>query len=156
LIEAPSIETLAEAIGVDRSALAATVTNFNMHARNGRDPEFGRGGTIYQRHLGDVDRIPNPCVAPIEHGPFFALRIYPADLGTAIGLKIDEHARVLQQDGSVIAGLYACGNDMSSIMNGNYPGPGITLGPALTFGYIAGRHLAAPNSVAVPQEEARG
>jgi predicted oxidoreductase len=80
-------------------------------------------------------------VAPIEQAPFFALRIYPADLGTAIGLRTDRDARVLREDGSAIAGLYACGNDMGSIMNGNYPGPGITLGPALTFGYLAGRHL---------------
>jgi succinate dehydrogenase/fumarate reductase flavoprotein subunit len=142
LIEAPSIETLADAIGVESFALAATVASFNTHAQDGHDPEFGRGGTIYQRHLGDAGHSPNPCVAPIERAPFFALRIYPADLGTAIGLAIDDHARVLRQDGSAIAGLYACGNDMSSIMNGNYPGPGITLGPALTFGYIAGRHLA--------------
>ena len=81
-------------------------------------------------------------MAPIERAPFYALRIVPADLGTAIGLKIDGEARVLRDDGSVIAGLSACGNDMASIMNGNYPGPGITLGPALTFGYIAGKHLA--------------
>jgi len=80
--------------------------------------------------------------------PFFALRIHPADLGTAIGIKVDAHARVLRQDGSPIAGLYACGNDMGSIMNGNYPGPGITLGPALTFGYIAGRHMAEGATVA--------
>ena len=86
--------------------------------------------------------MPNSCIAPIEHAPFCALRIYPADLGTAIGLKIDGEARVLCDDGSVITGLSACGNDMASIMNGNYPGPGITLGPALTFGYIAGKHLA--------------
>ncbi len=152
LIEAPSIEKLADAIGVAASALRATVTNFNTHAQEGRDPEFGRGGTIYQRHLGDAGHTPNPCVAPIAQAPFFALRIYPADLGTAIGLAIDEHARVLRPDGSAIAGLYACGNDMSSIMNGNYPGPGITLGPALTFGYIAGRHLAQAEAVAVATE----
>src|ERR1700736_6494420 len=81
------------------------------------------------------------------------LRIYPADLGTAIGLRTDCHARVLRKDGAVIAGLYACGNDMGSIMNGNYPGPGITLGPALTFGYIGGRHLAQTDSEARAQEE---
>ncbi|HYI29456.1 MAG TPA: FAD-binding protein, partial [Bradyrhizobium sp.] len=98
--------------------------------------------TIYQRHLGDPSHLPNPCVAPIEHAPFYALRIYPADLGTAVGLRTDADARVLNTNGVPIAGLYACGNDMGSIMNGNYPGPGITLGPALTFGYIAGRHLA--------------
>jgi succinate dehydrogenase/fumarate reductase flavoprotein subunit len=142
LIEASSIDALADAIGVEKSALSTTVTNYNAHARAGLDPEFGRGGTIYQRHLGDAGHSPNPCVAPIEQPPFYALKIVPADLGTAIGLRTDSHARVLRKDGSVIAGLYACGNDMGSIMNGNYPGPGITLGPALTFGYIAGRHLA--------------
>jgi succinate dehydrogenase/fumarate reductase flavoprotein subunit len=142
LIEAPSIEALADAIGVEKSALLTTVDNYNAQARMGRDPEFGRGTTIYQRHLGDASHAPNPCVAPIEQAPFYALRIYPADLGTAIGLRTDRYARVLGKDGRVISGLYACGNDMGSIMNGNYPGPGITLGPALTFGYIAGRHLA--------------
>ena len=91
-------------------------------------------------------------MAPIEQPPFYALRIYPADLGTAIGLTADSHARVLRKDGSVIPGLYACGNDMGSIMNGNYPGPGITLGPALTFGYIAGRHLAQAGSEARAQK----
>ena len=142
LIEARSIDALADAIGVEKPALSATVANYNAHAQAGLDPEFGRGSTIYQRHLGDAGHSPNPCVAPIEQPPFYALKIVPADLGTAIGLRTDDHARVLRKDGSVIAGLYACGNDMGSIMNGNYPGPGITLGPALTFGYIAGRHLA--------------
>jgi predicted oxidoreductase len=121
----------------------------------GHDPEFGRGTSIYQRHLGDADHRPNPCVAPIEQAPFYALRIYPADLGTAIGLRTDCHARVLRKDGTAIAGLYACGNDMGSIMNGNYPGPGITLGPALTFGYIAGRHLAQADSDARAQRRGR-
>jgi succinate dehydrogenase/fumarate reductase flavoprotein subunit len=142
LIEASSIDALADAIGLEKSALVTTLENYNANARAGLDPEFGRGGTIYQRHLGDASHSPNPCVAPIEQVPFYALRIYPADLGTAIGLKTDRDARILSKDGTVIAGLYACGNDMGSIMNGNYPGPGITLGPALTFGYIAGRHLA--------------
>jgi succinate dehydrogenase/fumarate reductase flavoprotein subunit len=154
LIEAPSIDALAQAVGVEGSALSATVGNYNEHARTGLDPEFGRGSTIYQRHLGDAGHEPNPCVAPIERAPFYALRIYAADLGTAIGLKTDGHARVLRRDGTVIAGLYACGNDMGSIMNGNYPGPGITLGPALTFGYIAGRHLAQTDSAAEPRRQA--
>jgi succinate dehydrogenase/fumarate reductase flavoprotein subunit len=152
LIEAAGIEKLAEAIGIERSSLAATVANYNAHAREGLDPDFGRGSTIYQRHLGDAGRSPNPCVAPIERAPFFALRIFPADLGTAVGLKTDQHARVLRTDGTPITGLYACGNDMGSIMNGNYPGPGITLGPALTFGYIAGRHLAQSDKAARAQE----
>jgi hypothetical protein len=155
LIEAPGIEALADLIGVERSALATTVERYNTHAQVGLDPEFGRGTTIYQRHLGDAGHRPNPCVAPIERPPFYAMRIYPADLGTAIGLRTDCHARVLRNNGTVIAGLYACGNDMGSIMNGNYPGPGITLGPALTFGYIAGRHLAQTDAEARAQEERR-
>ena len=146
LIEAKTIDELATAIGVEPAALLATVNEYNEHARSGRDPAFGRGSTIYQRHLGDAGHSPNPCVAPIEKRPFYALRIFPADLGTAIGLRTDVDARVLRADGSPIAGLYACGNDMGSIMNGNYPGPGITLGPALTFGYIAARHLAQDRS----------
>jgi succinate dehydrogenase/fumarate reductase flavoprotein subunit len=160
LIEAPSINALAVSIGVETSALSTTVDTYNAHARAGLDPEFGRGTSIYQRHLGDAGHSPNPCVAPIERAPFYALRIYPADLGTAIGLATDRYARVLRNNGTVIAGLYACGNDMGSIMNGNYPGPGITLGPALTFGYIAGRHLAqtAPEARAQEkgQEQGRG
>ena len=158
LIEAPSINALAVSIGVETSALSTTVDTYNAHARAGLDPEFGRGTSIYQRHLGDAGHSPNPCVAPIERAPFYALRIYPADLGTAIGLQTDCHARVLRNNGTVIAGLYACGNDMGSIMNGNYPGPGITLGPALTFGYIAGRHLAqtAPEARAREKGQEQG
>lgn len=142
LIEAADVAQLAVEIGIEPSVLAATIANYNTGAKEGRDPEFGRGSTIYQRHLGDAAHKPNSCVAPIVRAPFFALRIHPADLGTAIGMTVDAQARVLRKDGTPIAGLYACGNDMASIMNGNYPGPGITLGPALTFGYIAGRHLA--------------
>ena len=142
LIEAPDIAELAVRIGVKPPVLAATIERYNEGAGEGRDPEFGRGSTIYQRHLGDISHKPNPCVAPILRAPFFAMRIYPADLGTAIGMKVDAQARVLRADGTPIAGLYACGNDMGSIMNGNYPAPGTMLGPALVFGYIAARHLA--------------
>ncbi|UQR65827.1 FAD-dependent oxidoreductase [Bradyrhizobium sp. C-145] len=142
LIEAPDVAQLAAKIDIKPSTLAATIAAYNAGAKEGRDPEFGRGSTIYQRHLGDAAHKPNPCVAPIIRAPFLAMRIHPADLGTAIGMKVDAQARVLRADGTPIAGLYACGNDMASIMNGNCPGPGITLGPALTFGYIAGRHLA--------------
>lgn len=142
LIEAPETAQLAARIGVKPSTLTATVVNYNADAEEGRDPEFGRGSSIYQRHLGDISHKPNPCVAPITRAPFFAMRIHPADLGTAIGMKVDAQARVLRADETPVAGLYACGNDMGSIMNGNCPAPGIMLGPALTFGYIAGRHLA--------------
>jgi succinate dehydrogenase/fumarate reductase flavoprotein subunit len=149
LVEASDIAELAAKIGLKPSVLTATVAAYNVDAKEGRDPEFGRGSTIYQRCLGDAARKPNPCVAPILRTPFFAMRIYPADLGTAIGMKVDAQARVLREDGTPVAGLYACGNDMGSIMNGNCPGPGITLGPALTFGYIAGRHLAEGGVVGV-------
>ncbi|HEY1609535.1 MAG TPA: FAD-dependent oxidoreductase, partial [Paraburkholderia sp.] len=122
LKRAHSLEALADLIGVPRAALAETVRRFNAGARDGRDDEFGRGINVYQRHLGDGDHQPNPCVAPIEHGPFFAVAVFPADLGMAAGLLTDEHARVLRPDGSPIDGLYACGNDMHSVMNGAYPG----------------------------------
>ncbi len=142
LIEGANLPELARNMGVEESALRQTLESYNVHARQGFDPEFDRGSTIYQRHLGDAGHTPNPCVAPIERPPFYAMQIYPADLGTAIGVQTDSDARALKTDGTVIDGLYVCGNDMNSIMNGNYPGPGITLGPALTFGYLAGIHLS--------------
>ena len=143
LIRAASIAGLAAALGLDPGELSRTVESYNEGARRGEDREFGRGSTLYQRHMGDAAHRPNPCVAPIARAPFYAVALYPADLGTAAGLVTNADAQVLRADGQPIGGLYACGNDMNSIMNGHYPGPGITLGPALTFGYIAGRHLAA-------------
>ncbi|HKB54689.1 MAG TPA: FAD-binding protein, partial [Ramlibacter sp.] len=140
LRRADTLEALAEAVGVPGAAFTATVAAYNSQARQGADPEFGRGSNIYQRHLGDIDQQPNPCVAPIERAPFYAVAVHPADLGMAAGAVTDEYARVLRDDGAPIAGLYACGNDMHSVMNSSYPGPGITLGPALVFGYIAAMH----------------
>ena len=142
LIEGPTLRELEQALGMAPAQLEATVERFNADAREGADREFGRGGDAYQRYLGDADQKPNPCVAPIEHAPLYAVALYPGDLGTAAGLVTDANARVLDARGKPIAGLYACGNDMSSIMNGAYPGPGITLGPALTFGYLAAKHMA--------------
>jgi len=138
-----SIGDLARAIGVPADAFTTTVETFNEGARRGEDPEFGRGSNIYQRHLGDADFKPNPCVGPIEKGPFYAIALYPADLGMSCGIVTDPLTRVLREDGSIIPSLFACGNDMASIMEGAYPGPGITLGPALTFGWLAGRQAAA-------------
>ncbi|MGX4773165.1 FAD-dependent oxidoreductase [Bradyrhizobium guangdongense] len=154
LIEARDIAGLAARIGIKPAVLTATIASYNSGAKEGRDPEFGRGSNSYQRHLGDAAHKPNPCVAPIVGPPFFAMRIYPADLGTAIGMKVDAQARVLREDGTPIAGLYACGSDMGSIMNGNCPAPGIMLGPALTFGYIAGRHLAEGAMTSMPASAA--
>ena len=115
----------------------------NEYASTGRDLEFARGSTVYQHHNGDASAGgANPNLGRITTPPFYALRLYPSDIGTSAGLVTDDAARVLDVGNQPIAGLYACGNDMQSIMGGTYPGPGITLGPALTFGYIAGRHLA--------------
>ncbi len=119
--------------------LEATIAEFNASAAEGRDPAFGKGSRAYNRYQGDALHGPNPCVAPIKDGPFYAIKMVIGDLGTYAGIRTDEHARALDQHGQPIAGLYAAGNDMASIMGGNYPGAGITLGPALTFGYIAGQ-----------------
>lgn len=143
LHRAETIVELAVKLGLPPQALEKTIGDYNAGAEKGEDLEFGRGGDIYQRHLGDGDVKPNPCVAPVRRPPFYAIAIYPADLGTAAGLKTDARARVLTGDGTPVPGLYACGNDMNSVMNGAYPGPGITLGPALTFGYVAAKDAAA-------------
>ncbi|MFZ1910411.1 MAG: FAD-binding protein, partial [Burkholderiales bacterium] len=120
-----------------------TVERYNEDARRGVDSAFGLGGDAYQRFLGDARNSPNPCMRPIESAPYFAIRITPSDLGTSAGLLTDGEARVLDAGGRPLPGLYACGNDMNSIMDGAYPGPGITLGPALVFGYIAARGMSS-------------
>jgi hypothetical protein len=140
---ARSLEVLAAQIGLEPAALRETVSSYNHHARVGEDPAFGRGGDAYQRHMGDATHQPNPCIAPITRPPFYALAVYPGTLGTAAGLRTDGYARVLDKAGQPIPALYACGNDMNSPFSGAYPGPGITLGPALTFGYLAARHASA-------------
>ncbi len=137
-----TLAELAARAGIDAKALEATVAAVQQERGNGHDPDFGKGSRAYNRYQGDAQHGPNPCIAPIEHGPFYAIKMVVGDLGTYAGIKTDEHARALDADGEVIEGLYAAGNDMASIMGGNYPGAGITLGPALTFGYIAGKHLA--------------
>ncbi|MFM2056929.1 MAG: hypothetical protein RLY71_1314 [Pseudomonadota bacterium] len=140
-------EALARACGIDPAALCDTLERYNAAARQGEDPDFGRGATRYNRVQGDASVSPNPCVAPIEHGPYYAVRIVPGSLGTFAGLRTDASARVLDAAGQPLPGLYACGNDMSSVMGGRYPSGGITLGPAMTFGFIAGHDAAG---VALP------
>lgn len=142
LLKGATLQELAAAAGIDVDAFVTTVTRFNAAAVEGRDPAFGKGSRAYNRYQGDAEQGPNPCVAPLAQAPFYAIKMVIGDLGTYAGIKTDAHARALDADGQVISGLYAAGNDMTSIMGGNYPGAGITLGPALTFGYIAGRHLA--------------
>jgi succinate dehydrogenase/fumarate reductase flavoprotein subunit len=137
-----TIAELARNIGVEPQALQATIDTFNQGARNGDDPAFGRGSKAYNRYQGDALNEPNPCVRPVETGPFYAIKLVIGDIGTFAGLVTDARTRVLDAGGQPIRGLYAVGNDAASIMGGNYPGAGITLGPALTFGYVAGNELA--------------
>ncbi|MEH2483464.1 succinate dehydrogenase/fumarate reductase flavoprotein subunit [Nitrobacteraceae bacterium AZCC 2146] len=142
LVSAPTLAELAGRLEIDPAALTETVARFNGFAASGIDPDFGRGGTDYQRiTAGDLSHKPNPCLGPIARAPFYAVRLYPGDIGAATGLVTDEDARVLRDDGSAVGRLYACGNDMNSVMGGNYPGPGITIGPGLVFSYIAVRHI---------------
>lgn len=142
LMRGDTLEALAAKAGIDAKAFTGTVAQFNATAQQGHDAAFGKGSKAYNRYQGDAMHGPNPCVAPLENGPFYAIKMVIGDLGTYAGIVTDENARALDAEGRVIPGLYAAGNDMASIMGGNYPGAGITLGPALTFGYIAGRHLA--------------
>ncbi len=133
---------LAERCGIDPRKLLETVQRFNQFARSGVDEEFHRGASAYDRYYGDPTNKPNPCLAPIERPPFYAVQMVPGDLGTKGGLVTDEYARVLNRDGTPILGLYAVGNSSASVMGNTYPGAGSTIGPAMTFGYIAAKHLA--------------
>ncbi|MDK3073830.1 FAD-dependent oxidoreductase [Sedimentitalea sp. JM2-8] len=137
-----TVADLARACGIDPAGLKETLETYNADAREGRDPAFGRGTTPYNRLRGDPAQTPNPCVAPIETGPFYAVKVIPGSFGTFAGLKTNGAAEVLRADGSVIGGLYAAGCDMASVMGGHYPAGGINIGPAMTFGYIAGRRAA--------------
>jgi len=144
-----TIAELARNCGIDPEGLERTLAEYNLHARRGEDPAFGRGSTPYNRYQGDARVTPNPCVAPIEQGPFHAVKVVPGSFGTFAGLATDAHARVLDGHGVAIPGLYAVGADMASVMGGFYPAGGINLGPAMTFGYLAGRHAAGADDAAV-------
>ena len=138
-----TIGELAAACGIDGPGLARTLAEYNAHAARGEDPAFGRGATPFNRSGGDPHVTPNPCVAPIERGPFYAVEVVPGSFGTFAGLRTDAAARVLRAGtDEPIQGLYAVGTDMASVMGGHYPAGGINLGPAMTFGFIAGRHAA--------------
>jgi succinate dehydrogenase/fumarate reductase flavoprotein subunit len=145
LVKAASLAELAAALKIDATNLQAAAEQFNRAAEQGVDSAFGKGSTAYNRYLGDADHQPNPCLGPLRRAPFYAVRVYAGDIGTACGIATDEHARALDAQGQPIDGLYVVGNDMQSVMGGQYPAPGITLGPALTFGWLAGRHVAAHN-----------
>lgn len=137
-----TLADLAAACGIPAATLEATVARFNAEAAQGRDPDFHRGESAYNRVQGDPGHGPNPSLAPLAAGPFYAVRIVPGSLGTFAGLRTDPATRVLDARGQPIPGLHAVGADMASVMGGYYPAGGITLGPGMTFGYIAGRVLA--------------
>ena len=142
LLKGRTLAELALKAGIDGPGLEQTVERYNQGASVGKDVEFGRGTTAFNRFLADPQHKPNPCVAPIGAGPYYAVKLVMGDLGTFDGLRTSTVGEVLDQKNSPIPGLYAVGNDRASIMGGNYPGAGITLGPIMTFGFITGRHLA--------------
>ncbi|SEB05847.1 FAD-dependent oxidoreductase [Variovorax sp. YR216] len=142
LYRAATLDELAAKLGIDAKGLNESAEQFNRYAQAGEDEAFGKGSTAYNRYLGDAGNKPNECLGPLQKGPFYAVKVYAGDIGTACGIRCNENAQALDADGQPISGLYAAGNDMQSVMGGQYPAPGITLGPALTFGWIAGRHVA--------------
>ena len=146
LTEGATLDALANKLGISAQGLARAVADNNAFAQTGVDTQFQRGVTAYQQNIGDAAAGgPNPNLGAISEGPYYAVKLYPGDIGAAQGLQTNEHAQVLNAQGQVIAGLYAVGNDMNSIMGGVYPAPGITIGPGLVFAFLAARHaLASP------------
>ena len=142
LVEGRTLAELAQKAGIDAAGLQAAVQEYNQGAVRGEDPAFGRGSTAFNRYLADPEHRPNPCVAPVRNGPFYAVKVVMGDLGTFDGVRTSVVGEVLRRDGSAIDGLYAVGNDRASIMGGNYPGAGITHGPNMTFGYVTANHIA--------------
>jgi succinate dehydrogenase/fumarate reductase flavoprotein subunit len=148
VVAADTIEQLARRLNIDPGNLRQTIDKMNGFAQTGRDPEFDRGSTVYQNHNGDaLAGGVNPNLGQVAVAPFYAVRLYPSDIGTSAGLVTDDTARVLDSGNRPIAGLYACGNDMQSMMGGTYPGPGITLGPAIAFAYLAASDAARRSRV---------
>lgn len=145
ILSAPTITELASIIEADAANLEATVSRFNSQAELGVDEDFGRGAEKENYDLGDMNHKPNPCLGPIENAPFYAVKIYPGNSTTTVGLRIDGEARVVATDNSPICGLYAAGLDMNSLWRGKAPGHGSNNGLSLTFGYIAGMSLAKNN-----------
>lgn len=142
MIEGATLAELAHRIGVDAEGLQATVATMNGYAKTGKDLDFHKGDTALDRDLGDYKHGPNPCLGPIGQAPFYAVKIFPGDGSTTVGLRIDGEARVLDAQGRVVPGLHAAGLDANSIWRGHAPAHGCNVGPAMTLGYIAGRSLA--------------
>ncbi|MGH0348955.1 FAD-dependent oxidoreductase [Sinorhizobium meliloti] len=146
LTKGTTLDELAAKLGIDADGLKDSVSRMNAYAKTGIDADFARGTTVYEKANGDAAYGPNPSLGALDTAPFYSVRLWPGDIGSATGLVGDENGRLLRRDGSVIEGLYACGNDLQSIMGGIYPGPGITIGPAIVFGALSGRHAARRKS----------
>jgi succinate dehydrogenase/fumarate reductase flavoprotein subunit len=144
--EANSFAELAAKIGVPEANLRATAERFNELARKGHDDDFNRGDSAYDNYYGDPT-LPNPNLYPIGKPPYYAFQIIPGDLGTSGGLRTDEFARVLRNDDNVVKGLYAVGNASAAVMGRSYAGAGATIGPAMTFGYVAAKHIASTSEI---------
>jgi succinate dehydrogenase/fumarate reductase flavoprotein subunit len=144
LIEANTLDELAEKLSILADTLKTTIAEFDRHAANGTDPEFGRGGNAYDHSQGDYTHEPNRNLAPVGRGPYVAVKLYPGSASTFLGLATNAHAQVLNENGDIIPGLFAVGLDQNSVFRGDYPSGGSGLGPTMTFGYIAGKTLAAP------------
>jgi succinate dehydrogenase/fumarate reductase flavoprotein subunit len=142
VIRGATLEELAVKAGINPSNLRDTVKEFNEYARVGVEPRFGNGSNVMNRFRGDEKHSPNPCMAPLDRPPFYALKAYPGVGGSFLGLKTNRYAQVLAKGGHPIPGLYAAGNDMANVFSGTCPGAGPNLAPAMTFGYIAGCNLA--------------
>ncbi|MBV6274348.1 FAD-dependent oxidoreductase [Alcaligenaceae bacterium CGII-47] len=142
LLEGATLADLAKKAGINADGLEKTVRDYNEYALKGEDPAFHRGKTAFNRYLADAENTPNPCVAPIVKGPFYAVKLVMGDLGTFDGIETSVVGEVLRRDGTAIQGLYAVGNDRASMMGGNYPAAGITHGPNMTFGYLTANHIA--------------
>lgn len=139
---ADSLEELAKKVGIDPKNLKETVEQYNSRIKNGKDPDFAKGDSVYDRRFGDPSVQPNPCLAPLVKPPFYCTRLYPGDIGTKGGILTDELGRVLRTDGSIMEGFYATGNTSAAVMGHSYPGAGATIASAMTFGYVAVLHLA--------------
>jgi len=153
LVKGRTLAELASKLKVDAEGLANTVSTYNVAAARGDDPVFKRGSSPMNRHNGDPQQTPNPCVRPLGEGPYYAVTVQPADLACSAGLNGNADGQVLDIRGQVIEGLYACGNDLTSIFRGTYPGPGTTLGPAIVFGWRVARHAAGVDDAKVDVAE---
>ncbi|HKV18973.1 MAG TPA: FAD-binding protein, partial [Mycobacterium sp.] len=140
---ADTLADLARQIDVPPDALQETVARFNTFAAQGKDPDFGRGQSAYNHCLGDPGYKPNPALGPLDKPPYYATRVFPADVGTCGGLITNEHAQVLNENDEVIDGLYATGNITATVMGRNYLGAGGSIANTMVFGYVAALHAAS-------------